>query len=922
MARFFRFVFLFQTIFLSLSAFGQNNEPKLTFDFNHLKFEQVVTEIESATLYRFYFDEALTDGLEVTIQVKEKTLPEILQLIFKNTAIKFAIDDQSRVFITRGQALSLNLPGDFFDTSSSGTDKNELVPIAGNPAIKRSKSTAEIKLYEIGNKGKAGSNAYATLSGYIKNANTGERIQGTSVYTENPSVVTASNHNGFYSLKLPVGRNELKIKAGGLKNTKRQIIIYSDGRLDIELEDEVTSLKEVIVRADRDKNVKGVQMGVEKLDVKTIKQIPTAFGESDILRVVLTLPGVKSVGEGSTGMNVRGGAADQNLVLFNGSAVYNPSHLFGFFSAFNPDIMKTVELYKSSVPAKYGGRLSSVLEVDSRDGNKKKFSGMGGIGLLTSRLTLEGPIKKDRTSFLINGRSTYSDWLLKIVPDATFKKSAASFYDVNAQINHDINEKNTLYMNAYLSHDRFRLGADTTYSYANKNGILKWKHIFNNKLSGVFSGGFTNYSYNVADDDNPVTASRLKYTINQNNFSANFNYFPNTKHTVEFGLSGIFYNISPGSRKPLGDASLIATDILQKERALESAMFVSDQITISPHFTVYLGLRYSLYNALGPKDVYQYLPGASKTVSTITDTLKYSNGDILKTYHGPEYRFSANYTLSPSSSVKVSYNRQRQYIHMLSNTVTMSPTDIWKLSDSHIRPQLGDQISLGYYHNFKSNTIEASVEGYYKKMKDFVDYKNGAVLILNHHIETDIINAEGKAYGVEFLIKKLTGKLNGWLGYTYSRSLVRVNAETASDIINEGQFYPSNFDKPHDLTLISNYRFNQRFSVSFNFTYTTGRPITLPLAKYYVNNSIRILYSNRNEYRVPDYYRADIALNLEGNHKVKKLAHSSWTLAVYNLTGRKNPFSVFYKTEEGRINGYQLTIFGKPIPTLTYNFKF
>jgi hypothetical protein len=335
-----------------------------------------------------------------------------------------------------------------------------------------------------------------------------------------------------------------------------------------------------------------------------------------------------------------------------------------------------------------------------------------------------------------------------------------------------------------------------------------------------------------------------------------------------------------------------------------------------------LGLRYSLYHALGPKQVYQYLPNMPKSESTITDTVSYKAGDVLAKYHGPEYRLSAKYALTDNSSVKVSYNRMRQYIHMLSNTASMSPTDIWKLSDAHIRPQIGDQVALGYYRNFKSNTIETSIETYYKKMHDFVDYKSGATLLLNHHIETDVINAAGKAYGVEVMVKKLTGKINGWVSYTYSRSLVKVNTGTTTDMINKGNYYPSNFDKPHDFTLIGNYRFSRRFSTSLNFTYNTGRPITLPLAKYYVGNSTRVYYSDRNAYRIPDYYRADFAMNIEGNHKIKKLAHSSWTLAIYNLTGRKNPYSIYFKSEGTKINGYQLSIFGRPIPTITYNFKF
>ncbi|WP_308239888.1 TonB-dependent receptor domain-containing protein [Hymenobacter sp. J193] len=665
-----------------------------------------------------------------------------------------------------------------------------------------------------------------------------------------------------------------------------------------------------------------MQMGLEKLDIKTIRQVPTAFGEADILRVILTLPGVKSVGEGSTGLNVRGGSTDQNLILFNGTTIYNPSHLFGFFSAFNPDILQTVELYKSAIPAKYGGRLSSVLEIKTREGNKKKFSGSGGIGPLTSRVTFEGPIVKDKGAFIVSGRSSYSNWILKLLDDPKLRQSSASFYDVSAHLNYQLDDRNSVYATGYLSADKFRLAGDTSYQYTNRNASLKWQHNFSNKIYGVFTGAHSQYSYNIASDENPVNAARLRYGIKQTNLQADFSYFPSAKHTVEFGTSTLLYNISPGSQTPVGSASLVKADILPQEQALESALYASDRIDLSPRFSVALGLRYSLFNALGPRDVYRYAPGESRSEASIIDTVRYGARKVLATYHGPEYRVSARYSLTDNTSVKVSYNRTRQYIHQLTNTASVSPADTWKLSDSNIRPQVGDQFSVGYYHNFKSNTIETSVETYYKSIRDFVDFKSGATLILNHHIETDIVNAVGKAYGVEVMVKKTTGKINGWVSYTYSRSLVQVNGGTPAERINGGSYYPSNFDKPHDFTLISNYRVNRRLSASMNLTYSTGRPITLPLAKYYIGDVPRLYYSDRNAYRVPDFYRADVALNIEGNHKVKKTAHGSWTVGVYNVTGRKNAYSVYFKSQNGQIKGYKLSIFGQPIPTVTYNFKF
>ncbi len=912
---FFTLVFLL----LHLASAGQQTEKTVSGTFAHLPFAQFASQVEAQTGVRFYFDPRAVDSLFVTATVQAQPVRAVLYQVLLNTDFRFALDAENRVFVTSGTGISPALPADFFDPRGAGGAVPADEPVAvESTGRSRYVSASEYQVYTIG----AGGSGSVTLAGHLRDQKTGEPVIGASIYSEAPNIGASTDQFGAYSLTLPVGRYDLKIRGVGIKNTRRQVVLRGNGKLEIEVEEDIVTLKEVVIEAEKDKNVSSLQMGVEKLDIKTMKQVPTAFGETDILRVVLTLPGVKSVGEGSTGLNVRGGATDQNLILFNDATIYNPSHLFGFFSAFNPDILQSVELYKSAIPAKYGGRLSSVLDIATREGNKKKFSASGGIGPLTSRLTVEGPLVKNRSAFILSGRASYSDWLLRTLSDKNFSRSAASFYDVTAHVSHEINERNSVYATGYYSTDRFRLASDTTYHYTNQNASLKWRHNFSNQLYGVLTGTFSHYDYDITSSQNPATASQLKYAINQGNVKADFSYYPNSRHTIDFGASTQLYHIAPGSFLPQGAASLVVPDVLDQEKALESALYASDKFDITPRLSVSAGLRYSLFQALGPRDVYRYRAGEARSEASISDTVRYANGKVLATYQGPEYRLSARYSLSDNSSVKASYTRTRQYIHQLTNTASVSPADIWKLSDANIRPQLGDQVSVGYYRNFKANTIEASVETYYKSLRDFVDYKSGATLVLNHHIETDVINAQGQAYGVEVFVKKLTGKLNGWVSYTYSRSLVQVNAATTADMINGGRQYPSNYDKPHDFTLISNYRFNRRFSASFNFNYSTGRPITLPLAKYYVANSLRVYYSDRNAYRVPDYYRMDLAFNIEGSHKVKKLAHSSWTVGVYNLTGRRNPYSIYFKSTNGQIKGYQLSIFGEPIPTVTYNFKF
>ncbi len=925
MTRFTRlFLFLILTGAGAFRAFGQGaGEQTISGNFAGTPFPQFVQAVESSTRYRFFYDARQTDTLKVTVQADAKPLRDVLFEIFKGTSYFFAIDDAQRVFITYDRVIMTGLPPRYFERTESGEADQEVVAgYLGKKEEAKLSLTEENKLFQIGTKPAGEVTGNANLAGHIRSAASGEAVIGAVIYIETPRIGVSTDQFGYFSLTIPKGRHELKIKSIGMKDTKRQVMLYADGKLNVEMYDDVIPLREVVIEAEKDVNVSGMQMGLERLDIKAMKQVPTALGEYDIFKVVQTLPGVKTVGESSNGLNVRGGATDQNLILYNDAVVYNPTHLFGFFSAFNPDVLKNVELYKSGIPSRYGGRLSSVMEVSTRDGNKKKFEGAGGLGLVTGRLSLEGPIIKDKTSFLIAGRSTYSNWLLKQLRDPAFRKSSASFYDVNAHVSHQMNEKNTFYLTAYLSRDAFQLRSDTLYGYKNQNAVAKWKHIFGNKLYGVFTGSYSRYQYTIDSDLNPVNAYKLNFDINQTNLKADFSLFPAPKHTVDFGVSSIYYKLFPGSFLPKGAESKIIPDIVPAEQGLESAFYIGDKYDISPRLSVSLGLRYSLFNYLGPQDVYTYPRGLPREESNVQDSVSYGRGKNIKTYHGPEYRLSARYTLSGNSSVKLSYNRTRQYIHMLSNTTAIAPTDIWKLSDLHIRPQVGDQYALGYYRNVKDNTVETSVEVYYKTMDNVLDYKSGADLILNQNVEREIINTEGRAYGVEVLVKKLTGRVNGWVSYTYSRSLLRVQDPLSTERINDGEFYPSNYDKPHDFTFIGNYRFNKRVSFSLNMTYSTGRPITLPLGKFELGGAKRVFYSERNQYRIRDYYRTDFSLNVEGNHRVRKLSHSSWTFAVYNLTGRKNPYSVFFQTENGVIKGYELSIFGQPIPTITYNFRF
>ncbi|MEP6594859.1 MAG: carboxypeptidase-like regulatory domain-containing protein [Ginsengibacter sp.] len=913
-------------VFLFLSSTAKSQQVgNINGDFEGMSFDQLVQNLEATTSYHFYYDRSDLDSFVIHAKFQNSPVAYILKKIFSSTDFHFSIDGQNNIFITKRYVIQTDVTPDYFERNITAGDSainNKLLLAEVLPTKGKLKAPEENILFEIGVKSNTVTREKAILSGYVRDTKDGEPLPGTAVYIDSSATGTITDQFGYYSLSLPRARHTLSISNANMKDTKRQVLLFSSGSLNIDLVEYVPSLKTVEVIAQRRSNVLSAQMGINKLNIKAIKQVPAILGEADVLRVILTLPGVTSAGEGSTGLNVRGGSADQNLILLNDATIYNPSHLFGFFSAFNADVIKGAELYKAGIPAKYGGRLSSVLDVTTRDGNTKNITGSGGIGVLTSKFTIEGPITKEKTSFILGGRSTYSNWILKQLSDPFYSNSKASFYDIILHVTHTINNKNNLYFTGYLSHDGFRLNNDTTYKYGNKNLSIKWKHVFDDKFYMVTTAGFDKYEYSVGSKVNPVNAFSLGFNINQTKINADFNYSLDNKNNFNFGFQNVFYKLHPGSYIPLHPQSLVINDQLQAEQALESALYFSDRYTVSSKLSIDAGLRYSLFNYLGPHAIYQYVRGLPRQEETLRDTMQYKPGKIIKTYSAPEFRFSTRYTLSDNASFKMSFSTLQQYIHMLSNTTSISPTDIWKLSDPNIKPQKGYQFSFGYYRNFKSNTIETSIEAYFKRLNNYLDYKSGAELIMNHHIETEVINTKGKVYGVELLIKKTEGKLNGWISYTYSRTWLKMDDLIAGEIINHGHYYPASFDKPHNINFIGNYRFSHRYSVSLNIVYNTGRPITLPIAVFNSGGADRLYYSDRNQYRIPEYFRTDFSMNIEGNHKVKKLTHNSWSFGVYNVLARQNAYSVYFIQNNGVVKGYKLSIFGTTIPFITYNFRF
>ena len=682
-------------------------------------------------------------------------------------------------------------------------------------------------------------------------------------------------------------------------------------------------LDEIVVVGGRLSAVENMMMGSEKFKPQLLKNVPSAFGESDIMKIVLTLPGVTTVGEASSGYNVRGGATDQNLILFNGGTVYNPSHLFGLFTSFNSDAVEDVELFKSSIPVEYGGRISSVLKVTSKEANMKKLTGSASIGALTSKANIEIPIVKEHVSLLLNGRTTYSDWMLKKIPEKSgYKNGSANFYDFGSVLTWKLNSMHRLKVYGYLSKDKFSFSSEDNYGYQNRNISAEWRSILNEKKIATVSAGLDHYDYFNEDRNIPSMAARLSFGIDQLWGKLHIRHILSEKQTLNYGLSIQHYNVQAGKYEPVGQQSFISTDQLQREKALESAAYIDYERSLTEKLSVSAGLRYTMFNALGPRDVNYYYKGELPSEGTLVET-RHETG-FTKTYHAPELRISTRYNLMENLSLKAGFNTMHQYIHKVSNTSIMSPTDIWKLSDYNIKPQNGWQAAAGIYHETADKKYEFSVEAYYKHINDYLNYRSSAILLMNHHLETDVISTKGKAYGIELQAKKPVGKVNGWINYTYSRSLLRQDDKRVAMPLNNGEWYPAEYDRPHEVKAVLNLKFTERYSFSSNFNYATGRPTTVPAGKYFDSYHQRYMpyYTDRNKYRIPDYMRLDLAFNIEPTHKLTSFLHTSFSIGVYNALARKNAYNIYYVNEEKGIQGYKLSVFGTAIPYVSLNIRF
>lgn len=838
---------------------------------------ELIEHVEANYAVRFFFDPEWIRNLRLAGNIRAPlTLDELLKTTFKGTDISFSYYTDHYIFIH---------PGDI-----SG---EALEPEPG-------------KSFE--------------LSGIVEEGQSGDALAGVGITVEETGKRVVTGAGGRYSLSLPFGVWTLRYQAVGLEPETYTIRLFQDTRRDVSLFESITHLREVMVTGRRqDENIHSVELGSQQLGVKTLKSIPPLLGEPDVVRAVLLLPGVSSVGEGSTGFNVRGGNVDQNLILIDGAPIYNSAHMFGLFSVVNSDVISGINLQKGPMNARYGGRLSSILNVNIAEGNED-FVVEGSLGLISSKLKIETPVG-DKTTIVAGGRYAYPNWILKQVDDPTIRQSSTYFMDVTAKIVHRFSNTNKISLTTYYSDDAFRIGTDTTYAWSNSLASLQWQHAYGDGISARFTGYYTRYRNNV---NSLRTEQDFNLDARIENLGINYDvvYAPEEDHRIEFGLQGISYLVNRGNLFPATDQSNIAPFMVPDEQALELSAYINDEYTISARASLSVGLRYSHYLLGGPLSLRVYQPDRPKSEATVIGTETYGPGEVAKEYSGLEPRLAFKYGFSAASSIKLGYNRNFQYINLLSNTAAVSPADAWKLSDQYVRPQRADQLTLGYFRNFRENSYESSVELYYKDLHNITEYKEGARLLLNEHIEQDLLSGRGKAYGVEWMLKKQQGQLTGWLSYTYSRSLLQVAGPSPEETLSNGEYFPGNFDKPHDLSFVSSYNLTKRLSISTSFVYSTGRPITYPESVYLIDGYVVANYSQRNQARIPDYHRLDISVTYAESLRNTQRVKGSWSLGVYNAYARRNPFSVFFQPRNGSFpQAYQLSMIGSVVPYITYNFK-
>ncbi|MEZ5045118.1 MAG: TonB-dependent receptor [Saprospiraceae bacterium] len=886
-------------------TYGQNtNAVKITATFQKEPIVSILDQLAQKYPLHFYYKEEDLPDTTYTLFFRDASLNEVMKQLLAGTQLGYFNYRTYNIIIA---------PQSFIDESFSAafyaTIENNLQDIG--------QSEEKQPDLIIGDMGTLQPNGKARVIGEILETDTEEPIIGATVYWTDLDVGTATDAEGKFDIEIPSGRHDLIVQYVGYEDYKKSIAVLGDGRLAINLDKAAINLKEVLVRAEaQDVNIESAQIGVDRLDVKSIKKLPSFLGEVDVVKSLLLQPGVSTIGEGAIGFNVRGGEVDQNLLMQDDGMLFNSSHALGFFSTFNPELISYVTLYKGNLPAQFGGRLASVLDVEMRDGSFQQYSVKGGLGLVSSKINLEGPIKKDKASFITGFRSSYSDWVLGLIKVPEVKRSSATFYDFNFRYTHRIDEKNTLTASIYTTKDRFTYNELFGYEYSTMMGQIIYRKIFSDKLFSKLSLTASRYESTQLDLDG-TDALELDNDVGYYKLKEQLTYTVSRDLQLDAGISSILYQINPGALRPSGPISQIKAKALEREQGLESALFINANWTLSPAWAVSGGLRVGIYNALGPQTVFQYLDPENPSLDNLLDSTRYNGTKIIATYASIEPRVSFRYRLNPGASIKAGYSRTAQFINLIANTNTPTPSSQWQLSNDYIQPLRSHNFSVGYFQNYNNNNWELSAEIYGRLIDDLFDYQDFADLTVNDFLETELLKGIGRAYGLEVSVKKKQGRINGFFSYTLSKTEKKIEG------INNKNWFPSSFDKPHDLSFLLNIQANQRNTLTFNFVYGTGRPTTAPIASYREANGLIVpIYSDRNQLRIPDYHRLDLAYTMGQGYNLTKKFKTSWTVSLYNVYSRQNAFSVFFtqKPFQSPIAN-KLSILGNIFPALTFNFE-
>ncbi|MBV5311665.1 MAG: carboxypeptidase-like regulatory domain-containing protein [Prolixibacteraceae bacterium] len=889
-------------LLLHITTSAQNIQEKLiTGKFQKVSLQEFFSKLEKDYDIHFYYRSEWIKTYVINQDFKDTPLIQVLNLLFDRQPLSFRFFQNNSVVV---------FPKGIDGRQKIGSDEPQIIVI-GDPL----------------NEGRYTS---AHITGKIIDGKNAEPLTGAIVFHPQTGIGTTTNSKGVFELDLPTGDHTLQVSFMGYEALTQKIKLIENGPLNFELFEESHNLEEVTVTGDT--KASKAQMSMIKVNSRIMKELPVLMGEADVIKSVIMMPGVQSVGEMSSGFNVRGGNTDQNLILMDGAPVFNTSHLFGFFSMINPDAVKDVTLFKGGIPASYGERVSSIMDVQLKEGNTENLKFYGGIGLINSRFTLEGPfVKKKKSTFLIGGRSTYSDWIMRQSQNVQFINSVAHFYDVNGTLNLSLGENNNLKLMGYFSNDVFNLNSNSLYTYGNAIGSANWKMNISKNLISNLSLAYSKYDFqldqkdlNIAEDNYSLITGleygSMKYILS---------FLPNEKHRINTGFQAIGYKVYPGEIVPSTVPSNVIAEKVANEQSIEMGAFVDDDFDLSEKTALNVGLRYARFMSMGPTTVLKYDPNQTINSGSVIDSTVFGAWETAKVYQGLEPRLSLKFNIQSGGSFRLSYQRIHQFMNQISNTSVISPADFWKSSDANIKPLVSDQFAVGLFKTPKKGLFETSVEVYYKKLQNLPEYKNGALLVMNHHIEADLINADGYSYGLELYAKKNLGRLNGWISYTYSRTMRQTDNKFPEEIVNSKKFYPSVYDKPHDLSTVMNYQISRRWRFSGNFVLSSGRPVTLPEQKYIFEERQVVYYSDRNKYRMPPYHRMDVSITLDENLRKKRMWKGSWTFSVYNLYGRKNPYSVFYRkdpsiqlTDKTPYAIYKLSVIGVPVPSITYNFKF